>query len=454
MKNNFTRLVLCIAVCLSASEFLLSCVKDHVVTPGVGTPGVEQIRVPAEWEEQESVWMAWPTYDNKHDWSAQAAYAQIIKGLVGASNVDLCVPDEATAAEAKAYLGSNGVPQSALADKIRFHVTEYADIWLRDTGPIFIEKNGHTETVDFKFDGWGWGLSFIQDQAYHDGILLDETLDKQISQKVNVPFTSSELIMEGGALEFNGKGTVLVSEDVVFQRNPTWTKSQVEAEFSRVLGTKKVIWLKGYLGNDAHPVINAPFAVPFGNTTQNVYTLLTTNGHTDEFVRFINSSTVLLAEPPSEQEAAHNPVAAQSRKAILETRQILTSSTDQDGSPITIIDFPEVKPLYVDLDGSDEMFILMSTLNFASVGKQNIDENGSFKGVLAASYLNCLVINGVVLVAQYAGLSADMATHDSEAIQKLQQAFPGKTVIGIDVRSINVGGGGIHCITRQMPRIQ
>lgn len=428
------------------SQLLSSCsvLEDH-------GPASATIRVPAEWEEQESVWMAWPSYSNKHDWSAPEAYADLFKGLLPTVKIDLCVADGATQEEVKAFLLAQGVSNDLINSKLRFHIINYVDIWLRDTGPIFIKDGNTLKSVDFQFNSWGWG-PYVTEPNFAGYQATDETVDRQISELMNVPHISSSLLMEGGALEFNGKGTVIVSEDVVFQRNPTWTKAAVEVEFSRLFNTKKVIWVKGFLGNDAHPVLHSPFAVPFGNTTQPVYTLLTTNGHTDEFVRFINSNTVLLAETPSEQEAAQNPIIAKSRELLLNTRDVLSHSTDQDGNPFHIIDFPEVKPLYVDLDSQDEMFNLMSTLDYASVGKTTIDPNSSMKGVLAASYLNFLVINNVVLVAKYAGLSADMAAKDQEAMHLLQQAFPGKTVIGVDVRAINVGGGGIHCITRQMPK--
>lgn len=440
----------CSLLCLLllAAGIFSSCKKNDPLPPNM------QLRVPAEWEAQESVWMSWPTYDNKHDWSAADVYAEIFKAVLPTAYVDLIIPDEASRQDAIALMQGYGISQELINAKMRFHVIDYADIWLRDTGPIFVKAGDSTAAIDFKFDGWGWGLSFIKDEAYKDGIILDEGLDRRIAQSQYIPYIPSSLIMEGGALEFNGKGTVLVSEDVVFQRNPSWTKAAVEAEFKRLLGTKKVIWLKGYLGNDAHPVLNAPFQVAFNDIPQNVYTLLTTNGHTDEFIRFINENTVLLAEAPSAEEAAHNPIAAKSRETILQTKQILQSSTTESGKPFIIIDFPEVKPLYVDLDSNDDMYNLMITLNFAVLGKQNIPDDVPMKGVLAASYLNYFVINNVVLLAKYAGYDASMAAHDEAARQKLQQAFPGKTVVQIDAKAINVGGGGMHCITKQMPLIR
>lgn len=435
-----------VSLCLLACSLLSSCsLLDHALPDPKS-----QIRVPAEWEEQESVWMAWPAFSNKHDWSAPDAYAQLLTGLLPTVRVDLCVTDAAMQEEVTAFLRSKGVAQTLIESQLKFHRINYVDIWLRDTGPLFIKDGNTLKAVDFQFNAWGWG-PYVTLPEFASSIKIEETVDRQISALLNVPHISSSLILEGGALEFNGQGTVIVSEDVVFQRNPGWSKAQVEVEFARLFNTKKVIWVKGTLGNDAHPVIHAPFAVPFGNSTQPVYTLLTTNGHTDEFVRFINANTVLLAETPTEQEAAANPIVAKSRELLLQAREVLAHATNQDGHPFQIIDFPDAKPLYVDLTDQDDMFNILATLDYPSVGKPTIDPKG-LKGVLAASYLNFLVINNLVLVAEYAGLSADMAGKDGEAKRLLRQAFPGKQVLGVDVRAINVGGGGIHCITRQMPR--
>jgi agmatine deiminase len=418
---------------------------------GGDTVVFETRRVPAEWESQQSLWMAWPTYNNKHDWDARATYAEILELLITDLPVDLCVNDSIQQQQVQDYLFSKGFTADQLGTRIRFHIVPYGDIWLRDTGPVFVLSSKGLQAVDFDFNCWGWG-SFIRDPAFPGFMKGEESVDRAIAARTNAIPVKSSLILEGGALEFNGKGTVIVSEDVVFQRNPTWGKAGVEAEFLRLFGTKKVIWLKGHLGNDAHPVLNSPYEVELNRNRQLVYTLMTTNGHTDEFVRFTASNTVLLATPPSEKEAEDNPIASRSRAFLLQVQHVLSSATDQDGKPIQVRWMPEPLSMFVGLDRRDEIFNLMTGLDFESVGKPNINPARSITGVLASSYLNYIVTNRLVLVAKYGDLYPEMAKKDEEARRELQHAFPGRRVVGIDCRAINAGGGGIHCITRQLPK--
>lgn len=436
---------------LLACRNLTTGPKDESGQSGYKQIVTEEKRVPAEWEPHESIWMAWPAYNNKHDWDAEATYAQLLKTLIAKVPVDLCVTDPAQQQHVQACLIGKGISANLFGTSIRFRIVGHRDIWLRDTGPVFVQSGEQQLAVDFNFDCWGWG-GFVKDPGFRSFIQGEEAVDRNIAKLTNATTIKSSLILEGGALEFNGKGTVIVSENVVFQRNPTWSKANVNAEFKRLFGIQKVIWLKGFVGNDAHPVINAPYQMLRNGTVQSIYTLMTTNGHTDEFVRFTGSNTILLARPPSAEEAAVDPIAACSRQTLLDAQQILSSTTDQDGSPLQIQWMPETRSMFVKLNGRDEIFKLMADLDYQRAGKQNIDPTKPITGVLAASYLNYLVTNDIVLVPKYGNHYPDMAAADAEAIQVLQRVFPRRQVVAVDCRAINVGGGGIHCITQQMPK--
>ncbi|MBC7777630.1 MAG: agmatine deiminase family protein [Phycisphaerae bacterium] len=438
---------------LLLSSSLVAC-RNHLPTRiAKSNEGIQKVtvtvnekRVPAEWEPHEAIWMAWPTYNNKHDWDAKSTYAALLQTLITKVPVDLCVSDSAHAREVQAYLIGKGIAAKQFGTRIRFSVVGHCDIWLRDTGPIFVQTGQQRLAVDFNFDCWGWG-SYVKDSGFRSFIQREEGVDRSIAELTNTASIKSSMILEGGALEFNGKGSVIVSEDVVFQRNPSWNKANVETEFQRLFGTRKVIWLKGFVGNDAHPVMYAPYQVQRNSTAQSIYTLMTTNGHTDEFVRFAGPNTILLARPPSAEEAAADPIAARSRRTLLDAHRILSSSNDQDGNSLQIKWMPETRSIFVTLDRQDEIYKLMTDLDYERLGKRNINPTKQIIGVLASSYLNYLVTNELVLVAKYIDFYPEMAAADAEAVRVLQQAFPGRQVVAVDARAINVGGGGIHCIT-------
>lgn len=404
--------------------------------------------MPAEWETHESIWVGWPTYENKAGWSTEETMAELVSILAPNVLVDLCVFDSSEAAYVRDYLINYGMSSTTVDTRVRFHNIEHNDWWFRDMGGLFLKnEDGELKVVDFDFNTWGYGPYANADPIAADAQVLEEGVDRAIAAELGLSTEKSTLILEGGALDFNGKGTVLISEAVTSQRMPNLSKSQIEHELKRVFRLKKVIWLDSYLGNDAHTVENSPYSVN-GTPT---YTLMATNGHVDEFVRFVNSNTVLLCAPPSEQEALNNPIAAQSRAALLSARAILEAETDQDGNPIQIIELPEPPLMYTSLTDGDGSFDYITLLDFTQVSKPMVTPGSSIQGVWAASYMNYLVTNGLVIVPRYADYDPSAAASDALAVSILQAAFPGRQVVSMDVRAINIGGGGIHCITQQMP---
>jgi agmatine deiminase len=182
-----------------------------------------------------------------------------------------------------------------------------------------------------------------------------------------------------------------------------------------------------------------------------VYSTLAVGGHVDEFVRFVDENTILLVEEPTDAEAASNPIIAQTKAAIQQTRQILESSTDQDGNSFTIVDLPDAHPMYAELQEGDGVFDYYTLFDYESIGYDNIDPSQTMWVYFASGYMNFLVTNNVVIIPKYGDYDPSQATKDAEAKAVLEQVFPGRQVIQLDVRAINVGGGGIHCITQQMP---
>ena len=229
-------------------------------------------------------------------------------------------------------------------------------------------------------------------------------MDRLAAEQLNLPVIKANLISEGGAIESNGRGTLMTTESVALSRNPQMSKEQIEKEYQRVLGVKKVIWLKKGLAEDDH----------------------ITNGHINEIARFANPNTIFLAQILPKDRYTNN-ITEESYLRMEENIQILQNSTDQDGKPFRIIRIPMPPTLY-----------------------GRADEAGR---IPVRSYLNYAATNGAVLMQTYwqPGRSETLKTTENQVKDTLQKAFPGRRIIGIDAENVNRWSGGLHCITQHMP---
>jgi agmatine deiminase len=180
-----------------------------------------------------------------------------------------------------------------------------------------------------------------------------------------------------------------------------------------------------------------------------VYSALAVGGHLDEIARFASEDTVLIPIAPSEEEAATSPIVAQSRETILAQRTILAAATTADGNPIRIKDFVDPAPMFEQMAKGDGVYDFYALMNMSLIGQPNIDAT-PIDVLWAASYMNYVVTNDVVLVPKYADQNPDAAPGDAAAKAALEAAFPGRTVVQIDPKAFNVGGGGMHCVTVEM----
>lgn len=251
------------------------------------------------------------------------------------------------------------------------------DLWMRDTGPVFVRKpNGERACVKFNFNGWG-----KKQQFDHDGLVAD-----MVSAYVKLPLLATRLVLEGGALEVDGKGTAIITESCVLNsnRNPGWSKADCEAELRRLLGIRKVIWLPGIRNKDI------------------------TDAHTDFYARFVRPGVVV----------AHRDMNPDSYEYAL-TRQhldILRSATDVDNQPlnITVVDAPgQIRP-------------------------------GNNPDTFAAGYINYYASSRAIFLPEFGDAKADSIAKEIYA-----QLYPGRAVIQVNIDPIAAGGGGIHCTTQQ-----
>jgi len=331
-------------------------------------------RMPAEWERHGATWLAWPYGDESFAEripAVEAAYLAIIRALSPRERVRLIVL-ASQKNEIEEKITDAGVPLSAI-DIIE---ADYADVWTRDWGPTFVETGGRLAFVKWTYNAYG---------NKFPSLLKDDRVIERLTMLADLDKIDAGLVMEGGAVEVNGAGIVLTTEETLLNpnRNPGLSKSQTEAKVAALIGASKFIWLKRGLVNDH------------------------TDGHIDEIARFADEHTILYAWEDS----------GENHGIMEENLAILRGARGTDGNPFALIPLPLPKMFHDD-------------------------------GTRApASYCNFYIANGVVLVPEF-----DDA-NDEPAKKILRDAFPGREIIGIRSKDLICGGGGIHCVTQQEPRV-
>lgn len=381
----------------------------------------DTFKVASEFDEQEYIWLSWkesgflggePFY-----YTALAA----MKEITPHCKIRLFYGPQLTYDEAQMQ---DRIYHELLANKIdtsrvSLFVNEISYGAIQDPGPIFL-RNGKGEfaLADFKF--------------IHPDKRAEE-IDRNVAAKLNLPLISSTLISEGGAWQTNGEGTMLLVESVELDRNPTMIKVQIEKEYERVLGVSKIIWLKRGLKEEE-----------WGKLENGKYGI-GTGGHIDEFCRFVNPYTVLLAAV-NPKDTLGDEIAKESFHRMEENYQTLYNSTNQDGKPLKIIRLP-TGPL------------MTKKVNYKSLGNEEKSwfdhvESDTVEFYLATGYMNFILANQVVVTSKFwkEGLSYDLKERDAQAKQILEYAFPTRKIIQIDCMPLHHDGAGLHCHSRNEPK--
>ncbi|MFD9632222.1 agmatine deiminase family protein [Streptomyces violascens] len=337
-------------------------------------------RMPAEWTPHERTWMAWPgpnvTFPNDAELAeSRAAWASVARAVRRFEPVTMVVgPGQADSA--RALLG----PGIELVER------ELDDAWMRDIGPTFLtDGKGRLAAVDWTFNGWG-----AQDWATWEH---DAKIGAHVSDLAGARTYTSRLVNEGGAIHVDGEGTVLLTETVQLgpERNPDWTREEVETEIHAMLGTRKAIWLRRGLTAD-YP--------PHGYGTL---------GHVDIVAAFARPGVVVAHTQPDPAHPDH--------ELCKENVALLRSQTDARGRSLEVVEIPAPTVLKDD------------------------------HGWVDYSYINHYLCNGGVVLCAFDD------PRDENAAGIFRRLFPERTVTLVDARTIFAGGGGIHCITQQQPKV-
>lgn len=267
----------------------------------------ENFRMPAEWEPHAATWLSWPhnpdTWPDKFD-PVPAIWARMVKELHLGETVHINVNDEAMKKSAAELLRKQGVDLS----QIVFHLFPTNDCWMRDCGPIFVkDQNGVVAQTHWKFNKWG---------GKYPPWDLDAKIPAQMAAFLKQPFFETGIVMEGGSLDVNGKGTLLTTESCLLNpnRNPGLSKKDIENYFRKFLGITNVLWLgDGIEGDD-------------------------TDGHVDDLSRFVDERTVVTVVEADPAEINFKP--------LQENLKRLQMMKDEQGRPLTVLPIPLPRPLY------------------------------------------------------------------------------------------------------------
>lgn len=328
--------------------------------------------IPAEWSPHRAMWVGWPSHGELWEDNLKPAQAEVealVRALTGPGRerVKLLVGNDEALADARARFEG--------LEAVEVVAGRFGDIWLRDTGPIF--GAGSNSAHAFRFNGWGGKYDLPHDDAVAD----------QVGQASGVALTRHDFVLEGGALDHDGAGTVLTTRQCLLNpnRNPGWNADAAEAALTTALGAKRTIWLGDGLLNDH------------------------TDGHVDNLARFVAPGVVAC------------PVAWGRKDPNAEvydaTARDLHAATDAEGRALRVLRLPS-PGLVVDED----------------------------ERPIPASHMNFLIANGAVIVPSYGDdRAAEMAC------EGLRTVFTDREVIALPSIAILSGGGSFHCISQQEP---
>jgi agmatine deiminase len=414
--------------------------------PGTGSPpepvppavDPQGWRIPGEFERQRALWLGF-------DDSLVSLTMTLVRLLAPRVPVNLLVADDGLATRARAALAREGLA----AAPVRVLVHPLAMFYPRD-GAVFATRASRLGVIDFQWNEYGtpaWCRRRHADDVTRAATcatapdLRRGAFDVALARLTGADRLASELVHEGGAVESNGQGLLIGCEAFARTRNPELSRAELDRLHRAIPGVQRVIWLPEGLAQDPH----------LRGTVTGRYVAWGTGGHTDEFVRFADERTVLLAWP-DDAEAQRHPVARLNRQRMQRNAEVLAAARTVDGRPLRVLrlPMPRVIERRVVLSASaDRGFSDQWTADFFPAAERR-REGDVLIQVATATYLNFILTNGLVVVPDYRPHGTPRSVQQ-RVQQLLEQAFPGREVVFVDALVLNWLGGGLHCASLHEP---
>ena len=332
------------------------------------------VRYPAEWEKQSATWLAFP--HNKTNWYGERGvkirkfYVELIRNITEFQPVNLLLPS-------KSFLTDE--EKTALANRpfpVNFIVIKTNDIWIRDYGPFFMKKGNKKVVIETQFNAWGakfppWGL--------------DNAIPQKIAAQMGLPLIESvPYIFEGGAIEVNGDGLGITTEDCLVGKNRNDVKllNKVAKALRKAFGLKDLLVLPHGLHGDH------------------------TDGHIDNVARFVSKDRIVMCMADNKR-SPNAPI-------LSEAKFIIEKWLFRHYGESAVVDTLPLPPQRVLDDGQ----------------------------ILPASYMNYIYVNGGLIFPKY------KSPNDAKAKKYFESVYPDRKVIGIDCRTVIEEGGSLHCMSK------
>lgn len=259
---------------------------------------------PAEWEKHESTWLSYP--HNENSWPDKIetifpSYNQFISEVAKGEKVNINIQDEKTQDLVTSQLQAIGTKM----ENIHFHQFRTNDAWCRDHGPAFVLKSNQKAIVNWDYNAWGGKYPCE----------LDNKIPLQIAKHLDLEVFHPHIIMEGGSIDVNGKGTLLTTTACLLNenRNPLLSQAEIEEKLCNYYNVENVIWLAdGIEGDD-------------------------TDGHVDDITRFVKADTVITAIEKNKNDENYAP--------LQENLKLLKQARLENGKQLEIIELPMPNPV-------------------------------------------------------------------------------------------------------------